>query len=488
MVPSQVLTKGLGFAYFVILARTLSIQDYGVYNFIIGTLIVFSYLCNFGVASSLQRFLPEYEKLGLLGRSLRTILLAHGFRLLSSFIVLSLAVALYDSWAPFFQMGGRSQEFAVFALGTFFLFQVEYFEIAFEALFLHPVTSTTRVLYTLVKVGGAFFALKAGLAVTGVLAAEALGAAAGLGVLLWVFVTRLYGPRRGRLAADGGVELRRLGRYSGINALVIPGGILYSHSMDYFVIAALVNPHELGLYALASRASRTLLSLMPQNVVQGIIRPAFYERFYSAPDRRAELNRMFQTLVTVVAAFLVPSLCLVSVTGRQFLSVVFGAKYADATPILAIFLLFNVFLILDLSSDLVLQAIERVEARLYGQVFALYNIAGALVLIQWFGVAGVAFATGSAQAMKAFFYFYMARKHAGVSIPWASVGRIALNSGVAAGVAFAVPSFHWPALHLVVALTAGGAAYVGMSFANNFMKPAEKQLFNKLCRRQVFSV
>jgi O-antigen/teichoic acid export membrane protein len=488
VIPGQAVTKILTFAYVVLLARFLSVNDYGVYNFIVGTLMILSYPCNFGVASSIQRFLPEYERLDLSGRSLRTMIFAHAFRLVSSIVVLVAAVTMFDYWAHLFHMESRAREFTIFALGAFFLYQIEYFEIEFEALFLHPVTSSVRVLYTIVKVVTAYIALRFGLAVTGVLSAEAVSAVAGFLALLWIFLTRIYWPRRSQISAGGGLELRRIGRYSGINALVIPGNILYSHSMDYFVIAALANPYDLGLYALASRASRMLMSVMPQKVLQGVIRPAFYTSFCSASDRRVELNRMFQMVVNMAAASLLPTLCLVGITAKQVIEVFFGLRYTGAAPVFIIFLLFNVFLVLELSSDLVLQAIERVEARFYGQVFALYNIVGAVVLMRPFGVAGVAFATGSAQAMRALFYHYMARKHARISVDFYPLLKIGMNSAVASLASLAMPAIGGPTFQLITSISVGIGTYLGMSVFNNFMNSTEKRLFNDLCRKQVFSV
>jgi len=489
VLPAQMLTKVLGLLYVVLLARGLTVDDYGVYNFIVGGVLVFSYLSNFGLGSSLQRFLPEYAELKQFARIVKTIVISHAIRIALSLLSLLVALVLFQQWAGFFNIADRREEFMVFALGAFILFQVEYFQIEFNALFMHKAVSIVQVFYTVLKYVLVFLVLEAGLGLTGVLAAEALSYAAGLGLLGYVFVTRIL-PRRiaCRKNEAATFETRRLARYSGFNALVQPGGILYSNSMDYFVIAAMANPYDLGIYALASRASKMLVSVMPQNLLQSIIRPAFYQRYYAVADRKEELNRLFRTLVNLIAMILVPALVIVSLSAAPLIGAVFGEKYAAADRIFIMLLLFNVFTVLELTSDLVLQAIEKVEVRLYAQVFAVYNVVAAIILMNHIGIMGVAFATGSALMFKCLFFYYMAKHYTGISIPWGALMRIAINAVLAGAVTYTILGAGDSPAYLVTALLAGGGTYVGATLVNNFMEVREKSLVNTFFRRKIFNV
>lgn len=489
VLPAQLLSKVLGLLYVVLLARGLTVDDYGIYNFIVGGVLVFSYLSNFGLGSSLQRFLPEYAELRQYTRIVRTILVAHVFRTILSLASLLAAIIYFQQWAEFFSIDGRQDEFIVFAVGAFILFQVEYLQIEFNALFMHKAVSIIQVFYTLLKYLLVFMVFEAGFGLIEVLAAEAISYAAGLGLLIYIFVTRVL-PRRPTSGEDkdSSFETKRLARYSGFNALVAPGGILYSNSMDYFVIAAMANPFDLGIYALASRAAKMLTSVMPQNLLQSIIRPAFYQRYYAVSDKKEELNTLFGTLVNLIAAVLIPALVIVILSATPLISVIFGEKYDGADKIFVLLLVFNIFTVLEFTSDLVLQAIEKVQARLYAQVFAVYNVIAAIILMKYIGIIGVAFATGSALMFKCLFYYYMANRYTGISIPWGSLGRIAINSLPAGVATYGILRMGDSPLYLVTAIIVGGVVYILATWMNNFMDVREKKLVNVFLKRQIFNV
>ncbi len=343
VIPAQVVTRIIGFLYVILLARGLSVESYGIYNFFIGSILVFSYFCNFGLASSLQRFLPEYSKLSQTSRVVKTIIFSHIFRSALSLIAFIVAAYWFQSWAGTFNVSDNYKEFVLFSVGTILFFQIEYFQTEYNALFMHWATSIGRVVYSLLKLLLVYIVLSSGLELSGIFAAEAAAYLVGLLLFLYIFISRIYlRYPRSLEGDDSDIEFKRIGRYSGINALVIPGSVLYSHSMDYFVVAAMANPFQLGIYALASRASKMLMSVLPQSMLQGVIRPAFYHRYYSKEDKNAELMTLFHSLVKFSAAFLFPAIVLFSATAGPLVSLVFGDKYEGAIDVLLVFMFFNI--------------------------------------------------------------------------------------------------------------------------------------------------
>ncbi len=139
-------------------------------------------------------------------------------------------------------------------------------------------------------------------------------------------------------------------------------------------------------------------------------------------------------------------------------------------------------------SDLVLQAVEKVQARLYAQVFAIYNIIAAILLMKYYGILGVAYATGSALMFKCVFYYYMARRYTSIAICWGSLFRISANSVFAGAALLIVKSLGDSNWYLFGSLAVGGMTYIVMTIVNNFMDSNEKDLVNKLLKRRVFSV
>ncbi|NOX08326.1 MAG: oligosaccharide flippase family protein [Gammaproteobacteria bacterium] len=489
VVPSQIVIKVVGLLYVILVARFLSVEDYGVYNFFIGTIIVFSFFCNLGLGSSLQRFIPEYSQQKQSGRILKTIIFSHVFRAVLSIITFIVAAIWFDNWSESFNMQDQYDQFIIFAVGAFFLYQIEFAQIELNSLFMHASSSLVQAFYAILKLVLAYTVFELGFELSGLFMAEAASYLAGTLLFSYILVTRVYAKySKEQNDKEKNIEYKRIGRYSGINALAIPGGILYSHSMDYFVVAALANPYQLGLYALASRAARMLLSILPQNIMQGIIRPAFYHRYYAAKDKNAELERLFQSLIKLNAAFLFPALLLVGIVGEPLIAMLFGDKFIESTNIFLMFLVFNFFVVLEVPSDLVLQAIEKVEVRLYAQIFAVYNIVAAIFLMRHYGVIGVAFATGTALMFKCLFFYYMANRYTGISLCWGALMKIIVNVLVSGVATYMFMALGDSTVYFVGALLIGLLTYGLMTFINNFMDDYEKGLVNKLCKRRLFNV
>ena len=128
-------------------------------------------------------------------------------------------------------------------------------------------------------------------------------------------------------------------------------------------------------------------------------------------------------MVTLIAAVLFPTVVLAAIEADRILPFVFGSHFAAATPIFVLFVAFSVFNILELPSDLVLQALEMVQARLYAQVFAIYNIVAAILLLPVWGLMGVAFATGSAICSGPSPGLSWRGRYGGVSLPWPAAAQ-----------------------------------------------------------------
>ncbi len=491
VMPARIAAQILGMATTVLLARNLTVEEYGIFNLFLGSILVFSFLTNLGLAGSLQRFLSEYARLEKFGIFFRTFFFSMSYRMISGVVVFMFATLFFDSFSGYFKVSGYKFEFAIFCLGTYALFQIDYLVIAFNALFLHVYSSLGQMTYVSLRcalIAIIFLALGGGLYEVFVSELIAYGFGA---VLFWgLFIRKVKSPMKEKANKDRtGIERKRFLRFSAYNAATIPGNILFSNAMDYFVVAVMASTNQLGIYALGSRASQMLLSIMPQNIMQSVIRPAFYHRYYSVEEKNAELNRMFRSMVVIIAACLFPVLALVGIQAEHILTFFFKSKFSESSPIFVLLLLFNVFTILELPGDLVLQAIEKVQARFYAQIFAVYNLVAAVLLMPQYGVLGVAFATGSALMGKCLFFYVMAHHYTGITVCWNALLRIGVNTIIATIATYWVgclgdSSPAW----MFASLVAGAVVYVGMCLVNNFLNDDEKELVNRFCKRRVFNV
>ncbi len=484
--PAQIASQAVGMLTTVILARNLSVETYGVYNLFLGSMLVFSFLTNPGVGGSLQRFLPEYARLEKFGVFFKTFFYSISYRTVAGVVVFFAAVLLFDSFSGFFKVADYRPQFLLFCVGAYAFFQLEYLVIALNALFMHQYVALVQVFYTALRcafIAVALLILRGGLSQVYVGEAIAYWCAA---IAFWYLLRGQYTRRSA--GNNGYVEWRRFLRFSAYNSATIPGGILFSSAMDYFVVAAMATTNQLGIYALGSRAGKMLLSIMPQSVLQTVVRPAFYHQYYSVQEKNAELSRMFRSLVILNGTFLFPVLALIGLQAEPVLTFVFKSKFAQSTTVFIVFLIFNAFSIIDLPCDLVLQAIEKLQARLFAEIFAVYNLVAAILLMPKYGIMGVAFATGSAVMGKCLFYYIMVHGYTGISLNWGALARITFNTAVAAASSYAVSLLGRSVPWMLASLAAGSITYMVMFIVNNPLQTSEKELVNRFCKRRIFKV
>ncbi|MFK5894472.1 MAG: oligosaccharide flippase family protein, partial [Pseudomonadota bacterium] len=396
VLPTVMITKIFGILYVLLLTRGLSVEQYGTYNFFIGLIAVFAFLCNFGLQSTLQRFIPKYSVDSQWSRLLKLIIFAHSFRFILSVLFLIVAYVFYQNWAVSFGVESYKDKYVIFALGSFLLFQIMYFSTEFNSLMLHGTTSIIELIMSALKIIIVYYLLMSSSDVYWIFIGELSAYSVAFIFALYSFVLYVYKPIKAYPdQGENVVEFKRLLRFSSFNAVVAPGAIMFSHSMDVFIISAMATQYELGLYALASRASAMIISIMPHNLLQGVIRPVFYHRYSESGDSKDELSLMFQSLFILAACVIFPALMIVGVVSEPLIMHVFGDKYIEAVTVFMVLIVFNVFSVIEMPSDLVLRAIEKVDTILYAQIFAVYNVAVAILLMPGFGLIGVAFATGS---------------------------------------------------------------------------------------------
>lgn len=487
--PTQLAARVIGFATTIILARQLSVGDFGVYNLLFGASAILGLFTNAGLASSLQRFVPEYFRSRQYARLLKTFFFSQAFRAVTGVVLVALLVGLFDYYAPLLKLDDHRFTFVIFCLNYLAFCQVEFLQIVFQGMLMQvwaafgdAVRMAARLVFIVILLA------VVGSTLTTVFYAE-LMASVLICIVMWMlFLAKGYRPLKPLIEEPSTIERRRVARFSLWSAATIPGTFIFGYGSDYFVVSAMAASDQLGVYSLASRAITMLMLVAPSHLLQNVIRPVFYQRYYSVDDRNAELNRMFNSLVVLIASIVMPLLALAGVQAKSLLVLVFGSDFAASTPVFLVLAAANVFAVVELPCDLVLQAVEKVQARLCTQVFAIYNIVAAVLLMRTIGIMGVALATGSAYVATCVMWYLLARHWSGIRIRWGGLLRIAANTAVATSVAYWVGRLGESPLWAVASVVVGLGVYLAMSRVNNFLDEDEKALANRFLRRQVFRV
>jgi O-antigen/teichoic acid export membrane protein len=256
-------------------------------------------------------------------------------------------------------------------------------------------------------------------------------------------------------------SLRRLGGFAGN---VFGENLLYQagRNVGNLLIGRFLGASALGMYALA-----TNIILVPFSRIAGPLQQVFFPAFSRMSDDRPRMADTWIRATRLVGVISIPALVGLAVVASDFVDVVLGPKWVDATPVIQILALVGIIQSLQTLCGEVLLALGRANWLLrFTALWFVVSLASFAVGVRW-GVVGVAACYAVATVLVEPVRTYLASRALGVS-PWRLVSALrgvsqaaALMAGFllvarSALVAAGVPS----AARLVILVVTGGAVYL----------------------------
>ena len=393
-VVSQLFRQGSRIAVAIILARLLTPHDYGLAAMV----LVFSSLVIIFADMALGAALVQREELSEDDRSTvfwTSAAVGVVFTILG-FVLAGPIAAFYGEpeVAPLFAVFSLS--FVVTALGTTQTALLSR-DMDFKSLELRMMAGTA--------VGG----------VIGVwLALDGYGAWAIIGqqlAIAGVSTTLLWAlsPWRPRFT----FSLQTLRSLWGFSAGVFGSRMLFylNRNADNVLIGRFLGPASLGIYAVAYNVMLAPLSRIAQPVVE-VLFPAF-SRMQDDKPRMASAwlrgNRL-------IGAITIPAMLGLIVVAPEFVSVVLGERWSEATPVIQLLAWVGLLQSLQRLNSSILMACDRARTLLwYSVVVLVASLAAFVVGLQW-GIVGVAAAYAASSTVVELYYTWLTASTLGVSV------------------------------------------------------------------------
>jgi O-antigen/teichoic acid export membrane protein len=109
-----------------------------------------------------------------------------------------------------------------------------------------------------------------------------------------------------------------------------------------------------------------------------------------------------------------------------------------------------------------------------------------IILIQFWGIIGVAIATSSSIILKKIIEYSMSRKFAGITFPWIGILKIILNCFIMGVLMIWAKQFVNSILSFIILGILGAFLYLGISYVNKIFLPEERSLINKMIGKSYF--
>ena len=364
-------SRVLGIATYLVLARLLSPDDFGLVRFALILIGAFTVLQDLGVPAAIIHSDRDPKVIG--GTAL-TINLGASVVLFALAVMLAPAMATLardDSIAPV--LIALSVGLVVLAIGSVQRAVLEK-ELEFRRKFIPEVVPL--IVSGVTSIVLAFLGFGAWSLVWGYLVKAAASS-----VLLWGFSTVRPRPEFQPAIAR---ELFRYGKHMSLVSII---GFVAINA-DYFIVGRMLGTYDLGLYTLAF-----LITNLP---FQGIVEPVhkvMFPAYCRVNDTAGSVVNLYESSLTLVSMLVIPICLGIFVAGPVFAPILFGSEWDSIGPSLQLLACYTVMRSIYRSYAPVFAAIGRPEMVWRLNVVRLAILIPSMVLLAWwFALVGVAIA------------------------------------------------------------------------------------------------
>ena len=476
------ITPAINLIITIYIVRKLSIIDYGIYNLlyaIIGYLTLFS---SMGMLNAFQRYIPEYFTKKHYSKVKRLVNWGLAIRLSVALVIFLIILTSGDSVNSLVKTDNLNLYIQIFLIGIILFLEIQLIEITLSSLLFNKAIMISYLIATIIKGGFIYLFLESGLGLKGLLFAETIYF--GLLFLLQYFFY-FTGFAKKYSSFDSSLSAKRILRYCAFSYLDEIGWTILDVKTDFFIISSFLGPAMVGIYAFANQIIEIISRVMPFKIMNSLIRTVFFSKF-SSKSEASQLIKHYNFLNKIIAFISFPILFIVLIYGDKIIIYLFDPKYLPALQTLWVFASFTTIINFQFPLQLVLQAMEKVEITFYAKIFSIYNLIGDLIIVQIYGILGIAVITCTARLFQFIFILYRVRRIIDLKVELKSLVKIFINSMLMLAGLIVVKDFIVNAFGLIIFSILGLIFYMFISYFNKSFFNDEREFINRLLPRPIF--
>jgi O-antigen/teichoic acid export membrane protein len=468
-----------GFVTGIVLARSLGVEQYGLYAYLAWLLGLIALITDLGVGETSKRFIAETTGRGNFPETIGLVRLVLVFKLASILIVALVFAISSGYWASLTGNAGDRIDFLIIALtilpyglNTVFISIMRGFQKYEYATYVMLGTAPLRlILIIALMVMG--FGVREILLVQ--VATSFLGAMFGL-----YFLGRLIPFRK--LFSPSSLEQtlkNQAFRYAlTLASISILSYLAYNQVQTYFI--GLYCPvGQVGFFRIASQLSQMAISLLP-GVFGLVLMPPMAEQF--GKGDMGKIKTIYITSSRYLMMVALPMAVGQIVVAGSVITLLYGAEYAQAIPLMQILTIPVAIFSIGHASGAVVYGINRPGFILKVNAFlAVLNIGLSLWLIPRYGVLGAAISSSMPLALNIVPVIIFALRNIGAAWPVRDTIKIATASLIMGVAVFALQShLHLSAaVNLALCITFGVIIYVIAIFFFRVIQEQDLVILNR---------
>ncbi|MFC1824171.1 oligosaccharide flippase family protein [Thermodesulfobacteriota bacterium] len=468
--------------------RKLTVNDFGIYNFVIVLITTAQFLTSLGLEPAIIRYLPEFKEKKNHYVLKRIVLIPMLLRFFAVFIFIFIMLSM-NSWIsstfnlpPFFNK-------LLLPVSLIILLALEsqlLGDAALVSLFENRYWNYSKIIYSLLKFILFYFSLSLGYGIWGILWSWLFVEL----VLFSMFLIKAYEvifllPTKKE--DEKQFPLTRLIRFS--RYLVFQQGIwlFRDKAADIFLLSYFLGTYEVGLYSFAFGIPLMMMSFSPGSILRGILTPLFVRSYIRNRDTQ-QLSYFFELVNKIIFFTMVPFFTILIILADKVIEHVFNPAYLEVTGLFVISLLFVMVQQFAYSYSAIIYTLEKTKIHFVASLFAFYNLIMDLILIPMLGILGAILATGSAGVLVLIYYHWALEKEGLIKLkyPWKSFGYFTINTLLTALLALLGKYFINSLFSLACILTFCFLFYLIFSYINKGFDQRDRDTFNHAIGRSLW--
>lgn len=485
---ATIVTAIFGLLTTIYIVRGLSIEEYGLYNFLISIILLAQIATSFGLAPIIQRYLPEYKEKNNNYFQKKIMLSAVFIRFIAGLAIV-IFLLLANNWIiNIFNLPEISKSILPFiSLITILILESRLLgDAALLSLFENKYWSLSTGIYSILKFCLFLLALRLGYGILGIIWAWLIGE----GMLFFLFLVKVWKVVFSLPVTKEEIRPLPVKRFLRFGLHLWFENIFYlfrDKATDIFIISYFLGQKGVGLYSFAFGLPLVIASFSPGNILHPVITPALIQK-YTRDKNKEDLSYFFQFMNRIIFFTVVPTSLALIILSNEIIKYIFSSAYLEILPLFVLSTGFLTIVQFSCAYTPILYTLEKSKIILIASGSSIYNLIMDLILIPHLGILGAILATGSAGLIILPYYHFALKKEESVKLkyPWKSFIKYSLNTVTLCIALFFLKDFIHNVASLIVILIVGAIIYLGFSCLNKGFEQKDRELINKAIGRKLW--
>jgi O-antigen/teichoic acid export membrane protein len=482
-----------GFITSVMLIRYLTVEEYGSFRFIYSLTAIVAYISSCGIEGTLLRFVPEFIEKKQLRNCASLLFLAVATRVSVLIGLLGSALLCQNFLIESYNFSNHLRDLYtsvclfIFLSQTHGVFGLTFLSACFEQRKSSAI-ECAAMLIRLISIGSVIYL---DLGFQGIISYMVL-------IEGFLFLTyalfaiekshkyKKHEINKGKLPR---LNYSRIIKFSAYSSLLSLTAVTRELAVDNMVIAHYLDITHVAIYSFAISIVELLSNMNPSMFLKNIVTHIFVRK-YTANESLDFLDFGNQFLIKLAGFFMLPIYISISILMHPIIVLIFKSDYTAAIPIvncLMVFFFINNVLAYGISH--ILFTLELNKYRVIGSLLTgIINLILDIILVPYMSLMGAAIATSISGLLLLIYYYAIAHYSTKLSLtfPWQGMLKILFHGIVVGLVLIIARPYIENTFSLALSTIAAAMLYLSLSYINKPFSERERELINKISKRNIW--